>query len=69
MGSEEGAPAAEAEPRAWAPGSDLAVVRMATREGYLMKHGSGKLKVWQKRWFVLDGNGANIAKHCVPSVS
>ena len=24
------------------------------REGYLMKHGTGKLKVWQKRWFVLD---------------
>lgn len=27
---------------------------MGTREGYLMKHGTGKLKVWQKRWFVLD---------------
>eukprot|EP01043_Picozoa_sp_COSAG02_P113479 COSAG02_NODE_49727_length_325_cov_0.676991_1_plen_27_part_01 len=22
---------------------------MGTREGYLMKHGTGKLKVWQKR--------------------
>ena len=27
---------------------------MGTRSGYLMKHGSGKLKVWQKRWFVLN---------------
>ena len=27
---------------------------MTMREGYLMKHGSSKLKVWQKRWFVLD---------------
>ena len=26
-----------------------------SREGYLMKHASGKLKVWQKRWFVFAG--------------
>lgn len=35
---------------------------MGTREGYLMKHGTGKLKVWQKRWFVLD-IGAGILKY------
>ena len=27
-----------------------------------MKHGTGKLKVWQKRWFVLD-IGAGILKY------
>lgn len=33
---------------------------MGTRDGYLMKHGSGKLKVWQKRWFVLDIDAGSL---------
>lgn len=39
-----------------------------SREGYLMKHASGKLKVWQKRWFVLEDSCLTYyAKHSAVS--